>query len=92
MRHCPTKKKHLTAIADPTEIGRLLTAIDDPNSKSSPKTTPSLTLPARELRKLEWTEINWDAKHIKLPNEKMKMGQPHINPLAEQALALVTGL
>ncbi|WP_444934130.1 hypothetical protein [Microbulbifer sp. JTAC008] len=89
MRHCPTKKKHLAAIADPTEIGRLLTAIDDPNSKSSPKTP---TLPDRELGKLEWTEINWDAKHIKLPNEKMKMGQPHINPLAEQALALVTGL
>ncbi|WHI51944.1 hypothetical protein P3339_03705 [Microbulbifer sp. MLAF003] len=39
-----------------------------------------------------WTEISWGAKHIELPSDKMKMGQPHIIPLAEQAIALLQEL
>ncbi|WP_444900885.1 tyrosine-type recombinase/integrase [Microbulbifer sp. VAAC004] len=36
--------------------------------------------------------MNWDATHIELPSEKIKMGQPHIIPFAEQALALLQEL
>ncbi|WP_353375695.1 hypothetical protein [Microbulbifer sp. NBRC 101763] len=44
------------------------------------------------MGKLVWTEISWGAKHIELPSEKVKMGQPHIIPLAEQAIALLQEL
>ncbi|WP_197736549.1 tyrosine-type recombinase/integrase [Microbulbifer sp. GL-2] len=92
----PTKKKHLAAITDPAEVGHLLTAIDEyqatPIVRAALKLSPLLFCRPGELRKLEWTEINWDAKYIKLPSKKMKMGQPHIIPLAEQALALLQEL
>ncbi|WP_444937248.1 tyrosine-type recombinase/integrase [Microbulbifer sp. JMSA004] len=92
----PTKKKHLAAITDPAEVGRLLTAINEyqgtPVVRAALKLSPLLFCRPGELRKLEWTEINWEAKQIELPGEKMKMGQPHIIPLAEQALALLQEL
>ncbi|WKD48894.1 tyrosine-type recombinase/integrase [Microbulbifer spongiae] len=81
----PTKKKHLAAITDPTEVGRLLTAIDEyqgaPVVRAALKLSPLLFCRPGVLRKLEWTEIKWEAQRIELPSEKMKMGQPHIFPL-----------
>ncbi|WP_020414619.1 tyrosine-type recombinase/integrase [Microbulbifer variabilis] len=92
----PTKKKHLAAITDPTEVGRLLTAMEEyqgtPVVRAALKLSPLLFCRPGELRKLEWAEINWEAKQIELPSEKMKMGQPHIIPLAEQSLALLQEL
>ncbi|WP_444919986.1 tyrosine-type recombinase/integrase [Microbulbifer sp. CnH-101-G] len=92
----PTKKKHLAAITDPTEVGRLLTAIEEyqgtPVVRAALKLSPLLFCRPGELRKLEWAEINWEAKQIELPSEKMKMGQPHIIPLAEQSLAILREL
>ncbi|WP_444937703.1 tyrosine-type recombinase/integrase [Microbulbifer sp. JMSA002] len=92
----PTKKKHLAAITDPTEVGRLLTAMEEyqgtPVVRAALKLSPLLFCRPGELRKLEWAEINWEAKQIELPSEKMKMGQPHIIPLAEQSLALLREL
>ncbi|WP_445362463.1 tyrosine-type recombinase/integrase [Microbulbifer sp. ANSA003] len=92
----PTKKKHLAAITDPAEVGRLLTAIDEyqgtPVVRAALKLSPLLFCRPGELRKLEWAEINWDARQIELPSEKMKMGQPHIIPLAEQSLAILREL
>ncbi|MCO1333087.1 integrase arm-type DNA-binding domain-containing protein [Microbulbifer sp. OS29] len=92
----PTKKKHLAAITDPTEVGRLLTAMEEyqgtPVVRAALKLSPLLFCRPGELRKLEWAEINWEARRIELPSEKMKMGQPHIIPLAEQPLALLREL
>ncbi|WP_295798018.1 integrase arm-type DNA-binding domain-containing protein [uncultured Microbulbifer sp.] len=92
----PTKKKHLAAITDPTEVGRLMAAIDGyqgtPVVRTALKLSPLLFCRPGELRKLEWSEINWEASQIELPAEKMKMGEPHIIPLAEQALALLREL
>ncbi|WP_444889455.1 tyrosine-type recombinase/integrase [Microbulbifer sp. DLAB2-AA] len=91
-----TKKKHLAAITDSTEVGYPLIAIDEyqgtPVVRAALKLSPLLFRRPGELRKLEWTVINWDAKHIELPSEKMKMGQPYIIPLAElKELELLTG-
>ncbi|WP_445355709.1 tyrosine-type recombinase/integrase [Microbulbifer sp. EKSA008] len=89
----PTKKRHLAAITDPAEVGCLLTAIEEyqgtPAVRAALKLSPLLFCRPGELRKLEWTEINWEAKQIEFPSEKMKMGQPHIIPLAEQSLAIL---
>ena len=36
-----------------------------------------------ELRKAEWSEINFDTGVWEIPSEKMKMRRPHIVPLSE---------
>ena len=92
----PTKKKHLAAITDPVEVGRLMVAINGYQGTTVVKTalnlSPLLFCRPGELRKLEWSEINWDTCQIELPGEKMKMGEPHIIPLAEQSLELLRDL
>lgn len=42
-----------------------------------------------ELRKAEWSEINFDTKVWEIPAEKMKMRRPHIVPLSEQVIDLL---
>ncbi|MCA0892851.1 tyrosine-type recombinase/integrase [Microbulbifer agarilyticus] len=92
----PTKKKHLAAITDPVEVGRLMVAIEGyqgtPVVRTALKLSPLLFCRPGELRKLEWPEVNWEARQIEIPAEKMKMGEPHIIPLAEQSLDLLREL
>lgn len=92
----PTKKSHLAAITDPAEVGQLMVAIHayrgTPTVQTALKLSPLLFCRPGELRKLEWTEINWEAGQIELPSEKMKTGEPHIVPLARQAQALLREL
>ena len=70
-----------------------MVAIEDyqgtPVVRTALKLSPLLFCRPGELRKLEWAEVNWGARQIELPAEKMKMGEPHIIPLAEQSLALL---
>ncbi|WNK23065.1 MULTISPECIES: tyrosine-type recombinase/integrase [Providencia] len=42
-----------------------------------------------ELRKAEWSEINFDTGVWEIPAEKMKMCRPHIVPLSEQVIDLL---
>ncbi|MEX9841040.1 tyrosine-type recombinase/integrase [Providencia rettgeri] len=42
-----------------------------------------------ELRKAEWSEINFDTGVWEIPAEKMKMRRPHIVPLSEQVIDLL---
>jgi integrase len=42
-----------------------------------------------ELRQAEWQEIKFEQAEWKIPAEKMKMGSPHIVPLATQAVELL---
>lgn len=43
----------------------------------------------KELRMMEWCEIDHKAKIWRIPAEKMKMGRPHIVPLAPQVMAIL---
>ena len=92
----PSKKKHLAAITEPLEVGRLMLAIagykGTPIVQTALKLSPLLFCRPGELRQLEWKEVNWEAKQIEIPGEKMKMGEPHIIPLAEQSLTLLREL
>ncbi len=89
-------KKHLAAITDPTEVGRLLVAMD--GFMGTPVVTTALLLSpllfARpgELRHMEWVEINWQECRWEIPGSKMKMREPHIVPLSTQALALLQAI
>ncbi|WP_255873355.1 tyrosine-type recombinase/integrase [Microbulbifer elongatus] len=58
----PAKKKHLAAITDPAEVGRLMAALESYQGtavvKAALKLSPLLFCRTGELRKLEWSEIN----------------------------------
>jgi integrase len=56
------------------------------------KLSPLLLCRPGELRHLEWTEVNFAEARIELPASKMKMKEPHIIPLASQAIAILKEL
>lgn len=38
---------------------------------------------------MEWSEINWEEERWEIPAEKMKIRQPHIVPLCNQAIEIL---
>ena len=43
----------------------------------------------QELRFMEWSEIDYQAKIWRIPADKMKMDRPHLVPLAPQVMAIL---
>ena len=87
------QKKHLAAITDPKEVGKLLVVMDGfrgtPVVKAALLLSPLLFVRPGELRHMEWEEINWEEDRWEIPPTKMKMKLPHIVPLSTQALAIL---
>ncbi|MCY4054093.1 MAG: integrase arm-type DNA-binding domain-containing protein [Hyphomicrobiales bacterium] len=87
------QKKHMAAIIDPKEVGRLMLAID--GYEGSPEVCCALRLAPHvfarpgELRKAEWSEIDFDKSLWCIDAEKMKMRNDHIVPLSRQSLAIL---
>lgn len=90
------KTQHHAAIKDRKRVGELMRSID--GYGGSFVTLCALKLSALtfvrpgELRRWEWSEIDVDAAQWHIPAAKMKMGDPHIVPLANQALAIIDEL
>ena len=42
-----------------------------------------------ELRFMQWSEIDWQAKLWRIPAERMKMNRPHIVPLSPQIITIL---
>lgn len=88
------KVKHFPAITDPATFGALLRAIEDyqgdPAVMYALKLTPHVFQRPGEIRQLEWKEVNFEKAVWIIPEEKMKMRQPHSVPLSRQALALLS--
>ena len=89
----PPKVRHFPAITDPKRLGELLRAIDGfegtPTVAIALKLAPLLFVRPGELRKMEWAEIDFEAKEWNIPATKMKMNQPHLVPLSDQAIELL---
>lgn len=89
----PSTKKHFAAITDPVGVGRLMVAIDafdgTATVKAALKISPLLFGRPGEVRHMEWKEIDWGRALWEIPGQKMKMKQPHIVPLATQALDIL---
>jgi integrase len=87
------KKQHMAAITDPKATGRLMVAIDayvgTPVVCSALKLAPLLFVRPGELRSMEWSEIDWEAKLWLIPAEKTKMRESHIVPLSRQSLEIL---
>ena len=92
----PVREKHHAALTDPKEVGDLLRAIDGLKCtfqvKCAMKLAPMLFVRPGELRHMEWSEVDLDNAQWNIPGEKMKMKQPLIVPLAEQALSILKEL
>ncbi len=92
----PVKEKHLAAITDPKAIGALLRAIDDYQgqfvTKCALRLAPLVFVRPGELRKAEWIEFDLDKAEWNIPAERMKMREPHLVPLAAQAVAILREL
>jgi integrase len=87
---------HRAAITDPAKLGGLLRAIEGYEgslvTRCALRLAPLLFVRPGELRQAEWAEIDLDAAQWNLPAEKMKTREPHIVPLADQAVATLREL
>jgi integrase len=92
------QSQHFAAIIDPKAVGELLLSLDSYRGQPAVcyalKLAPILFVRPGELRHAEWSEFDLEGKNPewRIPAEKMKMGTPHIVPLAHQALELVREL
>ncbi|MBB6186187.1 integrase arm-type DNA-binding domain-containing protein [Rhodanobacter sp. MP7CTX1] len=89
----PVKQTHLAAIIEPDAIGGLLRAMDayigSLVTKCALRLAPLVFVRPGELRQAEWAEFDLDGAQWNLPAEKMKMRDPHLVPLAPQAVAIL---
>ena len=87
------KEKHFAAITDTKKVGELMRDIDGYSGsyivKGAFKLSPLLFVRPGELRKMEWTELDFDKAEWIIPADKMKMGVTHIVPLCKQALEIL---
>lgn len=84
---------HHAALLDAKAAGALLRAIDgyqgQPMTHLALQLAPHVFLRPGELRKAEWTEIDFDAEVWTIAATKMKMRQPHVVPLSRQAIEIL---
>lgn len=89
-------KSHFAAITNPKEVGKLLITLDDyqgtPEVATALKLAPLLFCRPKELRHMEWSEIEWDKQEWHIPAEKMKTKADHIVPLCKQAIEALQSL
>ena len=80
----------------PRRIGELMCAIDAYRGKSVAKyfirLVPVVFVRVGELRRAEWSEINFKASEWRIPASRMKARRPHIVPLSRQAKSLFRDL
>ena len=92
----PVKPTHLAAITEPAAVGGLLRAIEDYRgalvTKCALRLAPLVFVRPGELRNAEWSEFDLDAGEWNIPAARMKMREPHLVPLAPQAVAILREL
>lgn len=89
----PHKGKHLAAITEPVQIGKLMRDIDGYAGtfvvRCAFKLSPLVFLRPIELSRAEWVEIDLEKAEWRIPADKMKMKAMHIIPLSTQAVAIL---
>lgn len=90
------KNGHHAALTTPKSIAPLLRAIDGYEGsfvvKCALQLLPMFFCRPGELRAAEWSEIDFDNAIWEIPAERMKMKQPHIVPLSNQAMDILKSL
>jgi len=92
----PVRSKNFASVLDPVRVGELMRAIDGytghPVTALALKLAPLVFVRPGELRAAEWTEFDLPNAEWRIPGVRMKMGEPHVVPLAHQALAILREL
>ncbi len=92
----PAPEKNHAAVVDPVQLGGLLRALHSYRGAGivsmALKLAPLVFVRPGELRQAEWTEMDLDAGLWSIPAARMKMRQPHIVPLARQAVEILREL
>lgn len=92
----PVKARNFAAILEPARVGELLRAIHGYQGNVvtglALKLAPLVFVRPGELRAAEWTEFDLNGAEWRIPAEKMKMGEQHIVPLSQQAVAILREL
>ena len=92
----PVKTIHRAAITEPKEVGNLLRAIDGYQGtfvvQCALKFAPLVFVRPGELRHAEWSEIDFENAEWNIPASKMKMKEPHLVPLSQQAIEILKKL
>ena len=92
----PRKVTHRAAVLSPEEVGRLLQNIDEYQGYyplvCALKLAPHVFTRPTELRCAQWSEVDFDKEEWRIPAERMKMRQPHIVPLSDQAIDILLNL
>jgi integrase len=92
----PFKERNHAAITDPVKVGGLLRAIDGYEGhfvvQCALRLAPLVFVRPGELRQAEWLEMDLNEASWNIPAEKMKMKQPHLVPLSNQALKILKEL
>jgi integrase len=88
------QEKHMAAITEPAKVAELLRAIDGYQGgfvvRSALQFAPLVFVRPGELRHAEWSEIDFENTEWNLPAGKMKMKEPHLVPLSQQAIEILT--
>ena len=87
-----THLAHLKADDLPDYLQKLEAYDGAPETKMALKMLLLTFVRTTELRAAEWTEINLDKAEWRIPAERMKMRDPHIVPLSNQAVAVLRDL
>jgi len=92
----PVVSTSRAAVTDPSDVADLLRAIYDyqgqPVTKAALKLAPLVFVRPGNLRAMEWSELDFDAAEWRIPAHKVKVREPHVVPLATQAVTLLREL
>ena len=92
----PVAGGHFAAITEPAKIGELLRAIDgytgQPSTAHALRLAPYVFVRPGELRQATWSEFDLNAAEWRIPEARMKAGEPFLVPLSRQALELLRRL
>ncbi|QLA16238.1 tyrosine-type recombinase/integrase [Desulfolutivibrio sulfoxidireducens] len=95
LRGClpPANKNHFATLTDPKDVAQLLRDIEGYQGSfivlCALKLSPLLFVRPGELRGMQWSEIDLEAREWRIPACRMKMKEQHIVPLAPQAIAIL---
>ena len=89
-------KSNYAFVSSSKEIKLLLSmleqAVGTPQVIIALNLAPHVFLRPRELAGLSWSEIDWDDKLIRIPAERMKIDKPHIVPMSNHVVEVLTKL
>ncbi|WP_315388756.1 integrase arm-type DNA-binding domain-containing protein [uncultured Stenotrophomonas sp.] len=92
----PAPERNHAAVVDPGQLGGLLRALHAYRGmgvvSAALKLMPLVFVRPIELRAAEWAEVDLDAALWSIPAGRMKMRQPHVVPLARQAVDILRDL